>query len=97
MPLLPRPHCSLSPAAGASAMGLPWGLLLLALALGGLAAARCPTPCVCDNLRAQVLCLHGNLTAIPEAIPQVSKGTGRGWGKEVGWQPSGNSVFCFCD
>ncbi|XP_009646161.2 chondroadherin-like protein isoform X1 [Egretta garzetta] len=58
-----------------STMRLPWGLLLLAaaLALGGRAATRCPAPCVCDNLRAHVLCLNGNLTAIPSTIPQLTK------------------------
>ncbi|XP_059672159.1 chondroadherin-like protein [Gavia stellata] len=56
-------------------MRLSWGLLLLmvALALRGMAAARCPTSCVCDNLRAHVLCLNGNLTAIPGTIPQLTK------------------------
>lgn len=67
-----------------SAMRLSWALLLLAaaLALEGTAAARCPTPCVCDNLRAHVLCLNGNLMAIPSTIPQVGKGIGRGLGEE---------------
>ncbi|XP_010114384.1 PREDICTED: chondroadherin-like protein [Chlamydotis macqueenii] len=53
----------------------PWGLLFLtaALALGEMAAARCPAPCVCDNLRSHVLCLNGNLTAIPSTIPQLTK------------------------
>ncbi|XP_074907200.1 LOW QUALITY PROTEIN: chondroadherin-like protein [Buteo buteo] len=57
------------------AMRLSRGLLLLAvaLALGGTAAARCPAPCVCDNLRAHVLCLNRNLTAVPGTIPQLTK------------------------
>ncbi|KAK4830224.1 hypothetical protein QYF61_009291 [Mycteria americana] len=65
-------------------MRLSWGLLRLAvaLALGAMAAARCPTPCVCDNLRAHVLCLNGNLTAVPSPVPQVGKGTGREPGEE---------------
>ncbi|NXK09944.1 CHADL protein, partial [Herpetotheres cachinnans] len=52
-----------------------WGLLLLvaALALEQTAAARCPAPCVCDNLHAHVLCLNGSLTAIPTTIPQLTK------------------------
>ncbi|KAM9390347.1 chondroadherin-like protein [Phaethornis superciliosus] len=56
-------------------MRLSWGLLLLAvaLALWGTAAAHCPAPCVCDNLHAHVLCLNGNLTAIPGAVPQLTK------------------------
>lgn len=65
-------------------MRLSRGLLLLAvaLALGGTAAARCPAPCVCDNLRAHVLCLNRNLTAVPGTIPQVGEGTGREPGEE---------------
>lgn len=65
-------------------MRLSWGLLLLvgALALGGTAAARCPAPCVCDNLRAHVLCLNRHLTAVPGTIPQVGEGMGRGQGEE---------------
>ncbi|NWI71221.1 CHADL protein, partial [Todus mexicanus] len=47
--------------------------LTAALAPGGTAAARCPAPCVCDNLRAHVLCLNGNLTSVPGAIPQLTK------------------------
>ncbi|XP_041272714.1 chondroadherin-like protein [Onychostruthus taczanowskii] len=50
-----------------------WGLLLLAVALGATAAARCPAPCVCDNLRAHVLCLNGSLTAIPDTIPELTR------------------------
>ncbi|KAF2980289.1 hypothetical protein EK904_008224 [Melospiza melodia maxima] len=57
-----------------SNMGPSWGLLLLAAALGATAAARCPAPCVCDNLRAHVLCLNGSLTAIPDTIPEVGRG-----------------------
>ncbi|NWR80563.1 CHADL protein, partial [Centropus unirufus] len=51
------------------------GLLLLVAAavLWSSAAARCPAPCVCDNLRAHVLCLNGSLLAIPSAIPQLTK------------------------
>lgn len=65
-------------------MRLSWGLLLLvaALRLGGMAAARCPPPCICDNLHAHVLCLNGNLTAVPGTIPQVGEGAGRGRGEE---------------
>lgn len=66
-----------------SNMGPSWGLLLLAASLGATAATRCPAPCVCDNLRAHVLCLNGSLTAIPDTIPEVGKGkTGRGMGRE---------------
>uniref|UniRef100_A0A8D2PE44 Chondroadherin-like protein n=1 Tax=Zosterops lateralis melanops TaxID=1220523 RepID=A0A8D2PE44_ZOSLA len=54
-------------------MGPSWGLLLLAVALGATAAARCPAPCVCDNLCAHVLCLNGSLTAIPDTIPELTK------------------------
>ncbi|XP_065533508.1 chondroadherin-like protein isoform X2 [Lathamus discolor] len=54
-------------------MRLSWGLFLLTVALGETAAARCPAPCVCDNLRAHVLCLNGSLTAVPTAIPQLTK------------------------
>uniref|UniRef100_A0A8B9F3Q8 Chondroadherin-like protein n=1 Tax=Amazona collaria TaxID=241587 RepID=A0A8B9F3Q8_9PSIT len=54
-------------------MRLSWGLFLLTVALGETAAARCPTPCVCDNLRAHVLCLNGSLTAVPATIPQLTK------------------------
>ncbi|NXX45515.1 CHADL protein, partial [Tricholaema leucomelas] len=52
-----------------------WGLLLLsvALVLGGTTATRCPAPCICDNLRAHVLCLNGNLTAIPSTIQELTK------------------------
>lgn len=56
-----------------SNMGPSCVLLLLAVALGATAAARCPAPCVCDNLRAHVLCLNGSLTAIPDTIPEVGK------------------------
>lgn len=66
-------------------MRLSRGLLLLvvALALGvRTAAARCPAPCVCDNLRAHVLCLNRNLTAVPGTVPQVGKGMGREPGEE---------------
>jgi len=65
-------------------MSQSWGLLLLAaaLALRGSAAARCPMPCVCNNLHAHVLCLNGNLTDIPGTIPQVDEGMGRGRGQE---------------
>lgn len=78
-------------------MRLPWGLLLLAaaLALGGTAAARCPAPCVCDNLRAHVLCLNGNLTAIPSTVPQVGKGMGRGQGERGGEGSSGVTQCLF--
>lgn len=64
-----------------STMGPSWGLLLLAVALGVTAAARCPAPCVCDNLRAYVLCVNGSMTAIPDAIPEVGKGK-KGQGME---------------
>lgn len=58
-------------------------MLVVALALGvRTAAARCPAPCVCDNLRAHVLCLNRNLTAVPSTIPQVGKGMGREPGEE---------------
>ncbi|NXQ36378.1 CHADL protein, partial [Alaudala cheleensis] len=50
-----------------------WGLLLLAAALGAMAATHCPAPCVCNNLRAHVLCLNGSLTAIPDTIPELTK------------------------
>ncbi|XP_053912030.1 chondroadherin-like protein isoform X2 [Cuculus canorus] len=48
-------------------------LLLAAMGLGATAATRCPAPCVCDNLRAHVLCLNVSLMAIPSAIPQLTK------------------------
>lgn len=68
-----------------SNMGPSWGLLLLAAALGATAAARCPAPCVCDNLRAHVLCLNGSLTAIPDTIPEVGRGrNAKGWGEKIG-------------
>ncbi|XP_041906719.1 chondroadherin-like protein [Corvus kubaryi] len=54
-------------------MGPSWGLLLLTAALGVTAATRCPAPCVCDNLRAHVLCLNGSLMAIPDTIPELTK------------------------
>ncbi|NXT70261.1 CHADL protein, partial [Chaetops frenatus] len=50
-----------------------WGLLLLSAALRATAAAHCPAPCVCDNLRAHVLCLNGSLMAIPDNIPELTK------------------------
>uniref|UniRef100_A0A8C3TTV7 Chondroadherin-like protein n=1 Tax=Catharus ustulatus TaxID=91951 RepID=A0A8C3TTV7_CATUS len=56
-----------------SNMGPSWVLLLLAVALRATAAARCPAPCVCDNLRAHVLCLNGSLTAIPDTIPELTR------------------------
>uniref|UniRef100_A0A8C3QWV4 Chondroadherin like n=1 Tax=Cyanoderma ruficeps TaxID=181631 RepID=A0A8C3QWV4_9PASS len=52
-------------------MGPSWGLLLLAVALGATAAARCPVPFVCDNLCAHILCLNGSLTAIPELTKKL--------------------------
>ncbi|NXO75238.1 CHADL protein, partial [Sitta europaea] len=47
--------------------------LLVAAALGVTSAACCPAPCVCDNLRAHVLCLNGSLTAIPDTIPELTR------------------------
>uniref|UniRef100_A0A8B9UB57 Chondroadherin like n=1 Tax=Anas zonorhyncha TaxID=75864 RepID=A0A8B9UB57_9AVES len=48
-------------------------LLAVALVLGGAAATRCPAACVCDNLRAHVLCLNRNLTAVPGSVPELTK------------------------
>lgn len=84
-------------------MGPSWGLLLLAVALGATAAARCPAPCVCDNLCAHVLCLNGSLTAIPDTIPEVGKGWVEGWGEKTDmaiWSNQiiwDNLVFYLCD
>lgn len=51
-------------------------LLAVALVLGGTAATRCPAACVCDNLRAHVLCLNRNLMAVPGSIPEVGEELG---------------------
>ena len=61
--------------------------LTLALAPGGTAAAPCPAVCVCDNLRAHVLCLNRNLTAVPDTIPEVGEEPGGGDGPERATAP----------
>uniref|UniRef100_A0A669Q133 Chondroadherin-like protein n=1 Tax=Phasianus colchicus TaxID=9054 RepID=A0A669Q133_PHACC len=67
------PHHYLCSAAGAPTMGLLLLAMVLALAPGRTAAARCPAVCVCDNIRAHVLCLRQNLTAIPDTVPELTK------------------------
>lgn len=80
-----------------SDMGPSWGLLLLTAVLGVTAAARCPAPCVCDNLRAHVLCLNGSLMAIPDTIPEVGKGKkGQGMGREDRYGSPGVTQCFLC-
>lgn len=88
------PHRCLSPAAGAPTMGLLLLALTLALAPGGTAAAPCPAVCVCDNLRAHVLCLNRNLTAVPDTIPEVGEEPGGGGTGRRGPQPRGDTALC---
>lgn len=73
------------------AMGL--FLLAVALVLGGTAATRCPAACVCDNLRAHVLCLNRNLTAVPGSVPEVGEELGEDRDGE-GLQPL-RLMWCF--
>lgn len=68
-------------------------LLAVALVLGGAAATRCPAACVCDNLRAHVLCLNRNLTAVPGSVPEVGEEPGEDRDGE-GLQPL-RLMWCF--